>query len=124
MSESSLPSSGTDYPANTAFDEFVRWRLWFPLCFVLTAAVSVYDVYLTIRFREHMVHIEENPFGRWLLVNCEGSVKLFLELKVYGTLLVLLTILLLHIRRSGISLPVTGSLASAQSVLLTYLTFA
>ena len=108
----------------SAIGEFRRWQLWFPLCFVLIAAVSVYDMYLTVRFRDQMIYMEQNPFGRWLMVNCDGSVELFLELKLYGTLLVLLLLLLMHLRKSHITLPVTSSVASAQSVLLTYLTFA
>ena len=105
-------------------DEFRRWQLWFPFAMVLIAAVSLYDTFLTIKFRDMMIYMEENPVGYWLMAICEGEVGLFIQLKLAGTMVVLLLLLWMKIRESRMTLPVTGSLASYQCWLMAYLTLA
>ncbi|MEJ7592815.1 MAG: hypothetical protein WKF77_14805 [Planctomycetaceae bacterium] len=78
---------------NGTVQEFRRWQLWFPALFVIIAAVSVYDTYLIIRFKEIIYMMECNPMGRWLLEIAGGQVGVFVRVKLAGTLLVLSTLM-------------------------------
>ncbi|MFM7037964.1 MAG: hypothetical protein ACKO2L_09585 [Planctomycetaceae bacterium] len=102
-------------------EEFRRWRLWFPLGWVLIAAVSIYDIWLTVRYREELPFMEENPLGRWLIRMGSGDVQLFVQLKVAGTIVVMAVLLGMMHRQSRLLAPVTGTLASLQTGLLAYL---
>jgi hypothetical protein len=103
-------------------EDFLRWRLWFPVGWVLIAAVSIYDILVSLRYREELAMLEENPLGIWLIQLGDGDVGVFMRFKAAGTLLVLLTLFRMMSRDSRLLMPVTGALASFQSVLLFYLT--
>jgi hypothetical protein len=103
-------------------EDFRRWRLWFPLGWVLIAAVSVYDIWLTVRYREEMPLLEENPLGIWLIRLDSGDINLFVQLKIAGTIVVMAVLLRMMLRESRLLAPVTGTLASLQTGLLLYLT--
>lgn len=105
-------------------EDFRRWKLWFPLGWVLIAAVSVYDIWLTVRHREEMPFMEENPLGLWLIRLGSGDVHLFVQLKVAGTIVVMAALLGMMQRQSRLLAPVTGTLASLQTGLLMYLILA
>lgn len=105
-------------------EDFLRWRLWFPLGWVLIAAVSIYDIWLTVRYREEMPLLEENPLGVWLIRLGSGDVNLFVQLKVAGTIVVMSVLLAMMLRESRLLAPVTGTLVSLQTSLLLYLTVA
>ncbi|MEI7699559.1 MAG: hypothetical protein WCK86_07180 [Planctomycetia bacterium] len=109
---------------NQVFEDVKRFQLWFPFFQVLIAAVAFYDSYLTMRFRDVMLYTEENPLGRWLIQSCDGSVAVFLQMKLAGTLLVMLMLFWMRVRQSRMTLPVSGSIASWQCGLLVYLTAA
>ena len=103
--------------------EFRRWQLWFPVLFVIIAAVSLYDTYLIIRFEEVIYMMERNPMGRWLLEIAGGQVGVFVRVKLAGTLLVLSTLMFMWKWRAPMLFPITTSIASYQSCLMVYLTF-
>lgn len=104
------------------FEDFRRWQLWFPLGFVLIASVSVYDIFLSLRYQDELRLLERNPVGIWLIDMGGGDVGVFMRIKAAGTILVMLTLLQMMNRQSRLLLPVTGALTSAQSLLLLYLT--
>lgn len=105
-------------------EDFRRWRLWFPLGWVLIAGVSIYDIWLTVRYREEMPFLEENPLGVWLIRLGSGDVNLFVQLKVAGTIVVMFVLLAMMLRESRLLAPVTGTLVWFQTSLLLYLTVA
>lgn len=98
-----------------------RWKLWFPFFQVLIAAVSLYDCWLTLRFREVMIETEQNPVGLWLIEVASGEVWLFLQFKAAGTLMVLLLLFWMFLRNLSYTFTVSGSIASWQTGLLVYL---
>jgi len=107
---------------NGTVQEFRRWQLWFPVLFVIIAAVSLYDTYLIIRFKEFICVMECNPMGRWLLETAGGQVGVFVRVKLAGTLLVLSTLMFMWKWRAPFLFPITTSIASYQSCLMIYLT--
>jgi hypothetical protein len=107
---------------NAMIEDFRRWQLWFPMGFVLIAAVSVYDIFLSLKYQQELPLLEQNPIGLWLIRLGGGEVGVFMRIKAAGTILVMLTLLDLMRRQSRFLLPVTGALTSAQAVLLLYLT--
>lgn len=104
------------------FLEFRRWQLWFPLFVVVIAAVSLYDAYLIVRFRDMIWMMEENPMGRWLLEIADGQVGIFVRVKLAGTVMVLSLLMLMWKMRMSILFPVTTTIASWQTGLMIYLT--
>lgn len=102
--------------------EIQRWRLWFPAAIVIIAIVSLWDTFLTIKFEETMVAMEENPIGLWLIRIAGNEVGIFVRFKLAGTILVLSALFWLDRIGSRILFPVSTSLASYQLALLTYLT--
>jgi hypothetical protein len=99
-------------------------RNWFPLAISVIAAVSLYDTFLIVRFSEVIVTTEENPIGKWLLKVGDGSVGIFVRIKLAGTIVVLSSLLGMWLCRSRMVFPVTTSVASYQAGLFMYLTVA
>jgi len=97
---------------------------WFPILCSLIAAVSLYDTALIVLFRDHMLLMEENPMGRWLLEVGHGDVEIFVRAKLAGTLTVVSVLTFLWRYHKRTALPVTTSVAAYQTGLLAYLTFA
>ena len=96
----------------------------FPTLFLFIAAVSLYDVWLTIIYAEFMYLLEENPVGRWLIRANDGDVSALVFLKICGTMAVLLVLRKMQRAQSPRALPVTGGVATFQGGLLMYLSFA
>lgn len=97
---------------------------------VIIGAVSIYDMFLTIRYASSLKYMERNPVGRWMMQLDQLSsgdlpdLTLFLSAKSIGTLLVLAIIAALYHRRRRIGQPVAIGVASFQIVLGWYLTLA
>ncbi len=102
----------------------MRTSAWFLIRCALIAAVSIYDTALIILFRDHILQLERNPMGVWLLKAGAGDIEIFVRVKLAGTVAVvaILTCLWRYNRRTA--LPVTTSIAAWQTGLLAYLTFA
>ena len=107
---------------NGPVQEFHRYQLWFPIFFVIIAAVSLYDTYLIIRFDDCICAMESNPIGCWLLEIAGGQVGVFVRAKLAGTLLVLSTLIFMWKWRVRMLFPITTSIASWQTCLMIYLT--
>ncbi len=83
-------------------------------------AISIYDACLLFKLRDVIEQTERNPIGLWL-IQCCGSVWLFIVLKVIGTLVVGTILRVLYQRHSPLGLTVTLVLALLQGILLVYL---
>ncbi|MCU0708833.1 MAG: hypothetical protein MUF23_11130 [Pirellula sp.] len=98
-------------------------------CFII-ALVSIYDMYLTVKYAQYLKYMEQNPVGRWLMQldqlknGAMPDLTLFLSAKSVGTLLVLLILALLYHHRRRIGHPVALGVTSFQVVLAWYLTVA
>ena len=99
-------------------------RSIFWLLLVIVAAVAAYDVYLSIKFQDVLFAMEENPIGRWLIALDEGDVALFMTAKMIGVTAVVLTLPAIYRFRRSWGLLTVTALASFQSWLFYYLTFA
>ena len=109
---------------NVVIAEIRRWKLWFPTAIVIIAVVALWYTFLTIKFQETIVAMEENPIGRWLIQIAGNEVGIFVRFKLAGTILVLCALFWMHRIRSRILFPVSTSVASYQLGLLAYLTVA
>jgi hypothetical protein len=89
---------------------------------LLIGLVGALDTYLTVRFRDVMFAVEENPLGRLLIRLGGGDVSLFVGLKVAGTILALgvLGWIGAHTRKS-FAFAVITPVALAQITLVWYL---
>lgn len=112
----------------TGYDEGLKMRAlgqaWFPILCSLIAFVSIYDTALIVKFREHIVVMEENPMGIWLIKAGGGDVEIFVRAKLAGTVTVLAILTFLWRYHKRTAFPVTTSVAAYQTGLLAYLTFA
>ena len=107
------------------------WRQFFIVvqCLVI-GLVSIYDMYMTVRYASSLKYMERNPVGRWImqldhLPNGElPDLTLFLSAKSIGTLLVVAIIAMLYRRRHQIAQPVAMGVTLFQILLGGYLTLA
>jgi hypothetical protein len=99
-----------------------------PIYLFIIAAVSIYDMLLTIRYADTLKSLEQNPLGRWMMRLDEiehgisPDLTLFLSVKSIGTILVMLALLALVRYRARLGHPVGLGVAMCQLVLLWYLT--
>lgn len=92
-----------------------------PLLWCFIGCVSAYDTYLTIHYAPCMRELELNPAGRWLLHLDGGSPALFMSLKWLGTLVALLTLILLRQSHPRMCQWATWIVAAFQGALLVIL---
>ena len=96
---------------------------------LVIAAVAIYDILLTIQYRESIKQLEENPIGRWLMNFDQfervavSDLALFLVMKSIGTIVVLVTVYTLIKRRGRIGHPIAAGVTSFQLGLAAHLTF-
>ncbi len=115
--------------ALVAFD---RWRAsWISLVsyLLIIGGISVYDIYLTIRYAESLEQYEANPIGRWLMgldqlarAECP-DVSLFIGCKTIGTLFVLAVLAVLVVRWARLGHPIAMGVSLFQISLGYFLTF-
>jgi hypothetical protein len=95
---------------------------WFPVALCLITFVSLFDTYLIVHFEGVIDSTEENPIGRWLLEMGQGSIWVFVRMKLAGTICVVSTLYGMWASRSRLVVPVTTSVATYQTGLFFYLT--
>ena len=107
----------------TRICEGLRLRqYWFPLALFVIAAVSLYDTYLIVEYKDVIDSTEQNPVGIYLIQLSHGGIELFVRTKLAGTLVVLGVLGFMRKFRSRIVMPVTTGVASYQTGLFVYLT--
>lgn len=95
------------------------WWLW-----TFVGAVSLYDAWLVIVFRDMIHQTEKNPLGRLLIQLDSNGIAYFLTAKAFGTLIVLLALAAVHQLAHRHREWIIGGVASFQAWLLWYLSFA
>ncbi len=94
---------------------------------IVIAAVSLYDMFLTVKYAEQLKYLEQNPIGRWMMQldyldnGALPDLTLFLSAKSIGTLLVLTILALLFHRQRRIGHSVALGVSGSQVLLAWYL---
>ncbi len=101
-----------------------RAGLFFGLCCLFVAVVSVHDTALIVANHEVIQDVEQNPAGRWLLDLQHGEIWCFVLAKLTGTALVCSVLVRLYQFSKKIALISASTLAVLQFLLLCYLTLA
>lgn len=95
---------------------------------LIVAAVSLYDMMLTVKYAISLKYLEQNPFGRWIMRLDElengmpPDLTLFLSAKSLGTVLVMGVIVALIRYRARLGHPVAIGVSIFQLMLAWYLT--
>jgi len=96
-------------------------KVYFTVMWLAIGWISAIDLYWAIKNQHIMLNNEENPIGRYLIGLDDGSVALFMGIKMAGTILALgFLIFLYHYRRLYAWLSIIF-LTAAQFLLLYYL---
>ena len=96
----------------------------------IVASVAVYDILMTVQYCRSLKQMEENPIGRWLMNldhiqdDVMPNLTLFIAVKSLGTMVVLVTIVMLVLRYARIGHPVALGVSGFQLGLAAYLTYA
>lgn len=93
----------------------------FPICCIVILSVSVHDTLLIITNHEVIGQVEQNPVGVWLLDLQDGSIWLFVAVKLIATSLVVAIIVSIRRKHRKLGTVVACALAVFQIVLLIYL---
>lgn len=111
------------------------FRYWYKstlalvLYLMIVSSIAAYDVAMTIKYASCLIDMELNPIGRWIMrldslpMGATPDVRIFLSLKILGTLVVLYTMYKLYRRKVRIGHPVALGVASFQLYLGYYLTY-
>ena len=96
-------------------------KVYFAVMWLAIGLISAIDLYWAVKNQQTMLYNEENPIGRYLIGLDDGSVALFMGIKMAGTILALgFLIFLYHHRRLYAWLSIIF-LTAAQFLLLYYL---
>ena len=95
----------------------------FALAWLIVLYVSILDGYLLCHTRDVIAAMERNPLGNCLISFAGGSVWLFLLLKVIGTTLVGMSLLVIYRSHQRIGLTIVFWLAALQVGLLLFLNY-
>lgn len=99
-------------------------KLLFPGMWLLIAAISSFDSFLTVRYREHLFYEELNPIARYLLQIDGWEPSLLIAAKFLGSTLALGFLMALHIQNRRLALIVATAVTGFQIALLGFLTLA
>jgi len=83
--------------------------------------VSCIDTALSLKYRDQLIHVEENPIAVWLLQIDDGTLAQFVAIKMFGTIIVLGCLITLLNFRIKWGLTIAIVLAMFQACLLGYL---
>ncbi len=96
-------------------------EILFAALLLFIAAVSVHDAVLVVLLEDLIQEFERNPLGCWLIEIAQGSVWLFVFVKLMGTSLVGAAQVMIYQWRPHLALASTIALAGFQLGLLLYL---
>lgn len=94
---------------------------WFLGLVVFVALVSIHDAALLVVNEGMILEFEQNPIGAWLIDLNNGSVWLFVVVKLLGTSLVCAVLASIYEHSRSMAIILTSPLACMQAILLTYL---
>ncbi len=98
----------------------MKYHIIFCILWLFIAAVSSYDLFLLIKFRD-VIH-EQNPLGAWL-IKYYNDVSLFAGLKMFGTTIALGILSIIYYNNESKGLLIASVVSLFQSWLLYYLSF-
>lgn len=58
--------------------------------------ISVWDLFLAVKYRHFLIEFEENPIGRLIIIVDDGDIALFVLTKFAGTVIVLGVLALIY----------------------------
>lgn len=96
-------------------------KYYFAVLWLAIGLISAIDLYWAVKNQHIMLHNEENPIGRYLIGLDDGSVALFMGVKMAGTILALGFLIFLYHYRILYAWTSIIILTAAQFLLLYYL---
>lgn len=96
----------------------------FAVAWLFIIFVSVVDGYLLMHTRDVIGDFEQNPVGLTLLAINGGQVWMFLMLKLFGTILAGMLLLVVYQRKPPLGIVISLAIASFQFGLLLFLNYA
>jgi len=88
---------------------------------LIIGLIGSYDAFLTVKYQQYMQYVEENPVARWIMAADGWDVSRFIGIKMFGTILALGILALIHGRNSKMSRMVIFPITILQILLLCYL---
>jgi hypothetical protein len=96
-------------------------KFFFAAMWVAIGLISAIDLYWAVKNQDTMIFNEENPIGRYLIRLDDGSVALFMGVKMAGTILALGFLIFLYHYKSFFAWVSIVILTMLQFYLLYYL---
>ncbi|MFO0943435.1 MAG: hypothetical protein U0930_22090 [Pirellulales bacterium] len=100
---------------------FLHPTAWFFALLGFIALVSVHDAALLVVNQDLIQEFEQNPIGSWLIQLNNGSVWLFVILKLLGTSIACAVLASIFEYSRSLAMIIISPLASFQAMLLSYL---
>lgn len=85
--------------------------------------VSTIDTHLSLKYKDCLVHVEENPIAKWILEQDDQTLARFVGIKMFGTIMVLWALIWFYIHSVKWCITIACALAIFQTGLLLYLFF-
>ena len=116
--QSSVKAALNDQPW---LNRLLHPAVWFFALLSFVAIVSVHDAALLVVNQEAILEFEQNPVGSWLIEMNNGSVWLFVILKLLGTSIVCAVLASIFDYSKSLGMIIVSPLATFQAMLLSYL---
>ena len=98
----------------------IKYDYFLAASFIWVWLVSMLDHYPTIKFQKTIIESEKNPFGLWLIEIDNGSVALFMTLKMMCLWIIAAIILCLYRTKKKMAYVSIIALSLTQLALLFY----
>jgi cytochrome b subunit of formate dehydrogenase len=96
-------------------------KYYYAVMWMAIGIISSVDIYWAIANQDMMMELEENPIGRYLIGVDDGSIALFMSVKVAGTIIALGSLVFLYHWKQKYAWPIIITITLAQFFLLSYL---
>ena len=96
-------------------------KYYYSAMWLAIGIISAVDIYWSITNQQMLMDLEENPIGRYLIQKENGSIALFMCIKVAGTITALGVLVFLYHWKRRYAWPIITALTIAQFFLLSYL---
>jgi hypothetical protein len=95
----------------------------FMFFWIWIGVVSCIDTHLSLKYKDCLVHVEENPIAKWILTQDDAALSRFVGIKMFGTIVVLWFLIWFYSHSVKWGLTIACALAVFQTGLLLYLFF-
>ena len=93
-------------------------KYYYAVMWMAIGIISSVDIYWAIANQDMMMELEENPIGRYLIGVDDGSIALFMSVKVAGTIIALGSLVFLYHWKQKYAWPIIITITLAQFFLL------